>query len=65
MQSYKGLQGQISDNNRKSILLLLGFPSVIIAGVWLVFFILNNGWDSYVQDAFLSVIPGVLLVVGV
>lgn len=47
-------------------MLLVGFPTVILAGVWLVFFIVNNGvWDDYVQRDFLTVLPIVIVVVGI
>lgn len=66
MAGYKGLHGQIRSNNTKSTLLLLGFPAVIIAAVWLVFFLLNNGvWDEYIQREFLMSLPIVLGAIGV
>lgn len=59
--AYKGLHGQIRSNNFKSTLLLIGFPSLIIGGVWLVFFILANGeWNRDVNQAFIKTIPLVL-----
>lgn len=59
--AYQGLYGQIRSNNFKSTLLLISFPTVIVASVWLIFFLLNGGaWDSYVQAAFLQVLPIVL-----
>ena len=64
MPGYKGLHGQIRSNNFKSSLLLLGFPTIILFGVWLVFFILNNGvWDEYIQSEFIVTVPIVLGVV--
>lgn len=38
---YVGLQSQISSNNRKSILLLIAFPALLLGLVWLFFFIFN------------------------
>jgi heat shock protein HtpX len=38
---YIGIQSQISSNNRKSVLLLLAFPMLILGLVWLFFFLLN------------------------
>jgi len=35
---YIGLQSQISSNNRKSILLLISFPLLLLGLVWLFFF---------------------------
>lgn len=59
--AYQGLHGQIRSNNFKSILLLIGFPSLILGGVWLVFFILAKGeWNPYVQEAFFQTVPLVL-----
>lgn len=64
--AYQGIYGQIRNNNIKSILLLIGFPSVILGGVWLVFFIINDfSWDQYAMRAFIEVVPIVLAVVAV
>jgi len=38
---YVGLQSQISSNNRKSILLLIAFPVLLLGLVWLFFFCMN------------------------
>lgn len=38
---YVGLQSQISSNNRKSILLLISFPILLLGLVWLFFFAIN------------------------
>ena len=38
---YVGLQSQISSNNRKSILLLIAFPILLLGLVWLFFFAVN------------------------
>lgn len=38
---YVGLQSQISSNNRKSFLLLIAFPLLLLALVWLFFFFIN------------------------
>ena len=38
---YIGLQSQISSNNRKSILLLIAFPLLLLGLVWLFFFAIN------------------------
>ena len=43
---YIGLQSQISSNNRKSILLLIAFPLLLLGLVWLFFFALH----MYVAD---------------
>lgn len=48
------------------MLLLLGFPSVIIGGVWLVLFILGEfRWEPYQQEQFLQILPIVLGAVAV
>ncbi|MBD3639056.1 MAG: M48 family metallopeptidase [Crocinitomicaceae bacterium] len=58
MPSYKGLHSQIQSNNRRSILLLIGFPSVIIGAIWLTLFFLNDmHWDAPAEDAFIKVLP--------
>ncbi|MBK9589978.1 MAG: M48 family metallopeptidase [Crocinitomicaceae bacterium] len=64
--AYVGLYSQIRSNNFKSALLLLGFPSVIIGGVWLVLFILGEfRWEPYQQEQFLQILPIVLGAVAV
>ena len=78
--SYVGIQTQINRNNRNSILLLLSFPCIILAMVW-VFFALTTGFETigydqygYSQTAFngetvneywLSAVPYVITVVGI
>ncbi|UKN03867.1 M48 family metallopeptidase [Paracrocinitomix mangrovi] len=45
--------------------MLIGFPTVIIASVWLVFFLINEGqWDGYVQEKFLVSLPFIIGAVG-
>ncbi|MCG8576240.1 MAG: M48 family metallopeptidase [Flavobacteriales bacterium] len=64
--AYKGLHGQIQSNNIKSILLLIGFPTVILGGLFLILFILNNGvWDEYMMYDFMRVVPIVLGAIGI
>ncbi len=59
--AYQGLHGQIRGNNLKSTLLLIGFPTVIVGAVWLIFFLVNNAvWDAQAQEAFLMILPLVL-----
>lgn len=59
--AYQGLHSQIRSNNFKSTLLLIGFPTLILGGVWLVFFILANGdWNPYVHEEFIRTVPLVL-----
>ena len=47
---YIGLQSQISSNNRKSILLLIAFPLILLGLVWLFFFAIN----IYLNDEIVS-----------
>lgn len=46
---YVGIQTQIDRNNRNSILLLLSFPCIILATVW-VFFALTTGFETIGYD---------------
>jgi len=67
---YTGLQEQISANNRKSLLLLVAFPALILAAVYAVLFFLsfNEYGDPDPQTAFelfAGVIPYVLIAVAV
>lgn len=63
--AYVGLYSQQRSNNFKSMLLLIGFPAVIVASVWLVFFILGNfAWDDVMTEQFLMTLPIVLGGVG-
>ncbi|MEX1002307.1 MAG: M48 family metallopeptidase [Crocinitomicaceae bacterium] len=64
--AYKGLYGQIRSNNIKSVILLIGFPLIILLGIWAVMFFMNNGrWDEYIQQEFLMSVPIVLGVVAI
>lgn len=47
--NYVGIQSQIDSNNRNSILLLLSFPCIILAMVW-VFFALTTGFTTVGYD---------------
>ena len=58
---YVGLQQQITSNNRKSILLLIGFPSILLAGLYVVLIFVARG---NINEAFLSATPFVLLFTG-
>jgi heat shock protein HtpX len=59
---YVGLQQQITRNNRKSILLLIGFPSLLLGGLYVVLFF---GAIGDTNEAFLSIAPLVLLFTGI
>jgi len=59
--AYVGLHGQIRSNNFKSMLLLIGFPAVIVGAVFLVFLILSDFvWEPYRTKEFLQVLPIIL-----
>lgn len=59
--AYVGLYSQIRSNNLKSTLLLIGFPTIIVGAVWLVFFILGEfKWEQEQTEVFLKVLPIVL-----
>src|SRR5690554_4955359 len=67
---YVGLQEQISKNTRKSILLLLAFPLLVLVLVFAFFFILNFGNEitmpiDFVFQQFLEAVPIVLIAVGI
>lgn len=63
---YIGLQTQIRQNNTKTVLLLLGFPALLLGLVWLFFFFVasDEGIDN-VNEAFLNTFPWVTVIVGV
>jgi len=70
MASYVGIQTQISRNNTKSILLLLGFPMLVLGAVWVFYYFMMADQTGYrdvdeINDMFLSTIPGVLIAVGI
>src|SRR5690554_7018027 len=67
---YIGLQEQITSNNRKSVILLLMFPLLVLAMVYAFTFIAyysNEYADSitYVNQEFLATIPIVIIAVGI
>ena len=67
---YTGLQEQISANNRKSILLLVAFPLLILAAVFGVVFFLTFSEEGdpnpqLALELFTNTIPFVLIVVGI
>ncbi|MGF1636376.1 MAG: M48 family metallopeptidase [Cyclobacteriaceae bacterium] len=69
MSKYIGIQSQIRNNNTKSIVLLLGFPMLVLAGVYafLYFTTRQEGYTDvdYVNSTFLSSVPGVLIAVAI
>lgn len=69
---YVGIQTQIRKNNTRSILLLLGFPLLILGAVWAIMYFSGIFKDQYgniqleaVNNSFVSAIPTVLIVVGI
>ena len=77
---YVGLQTQITRNNQMSILLLIGFPCIILGMVWAFYALLNwlgsTDYDAYgnvvhymdtdqVNQEFLATVPFVVAIVGI
>ncbi|HLV41133.1 MAG TPA: M48 family metallopeptidase [Brumimicrobium sp.] len=67
---YVGLQQQITSNNRKSILLLLAFPLLVLVMVFAFFLIINYSEEGMppmdlVLDQFIDVIPFVFIAVAI
>ncbi len=78
---YVGMQTQIQRNNTLSVLLLLGFPAILLGMVWLFLAILNyfsntSGYDdrgyavnyldsATVADQFMTALPWVIGIVAV
>ncbi len=68
--TYIGLDQQIRSNNFKSTLLLLGFPALILIGVFAVTYIFNIDADGNPNldgaiESFITSIPVVLIVVAI
>lgn len=55
---YVGLQQQITSNNRKSIILLLGFPAILLIALYIVLFFLA---EDNANQAFIGLTPFVLV----
>lgn len=67
---YVGLQEQITNNNRKSVILLLAFPVLVLAMVYTFIFFTNYSSEfptslTYINQEFFSTIPFVLIAVGI
>ncbi|HBI00806.1 MAG TPA: M48 family metallopeptidase [Flavobacterium sp.] len=67
---YIGIQEQIRRNNRKSVLLLIAFPTVLLLSVYAVVFLMqyqpDYGYDlDYINQSFLNIAPIVTVVVGI
>ncbi|WP_114752231.1 M48 family metallopeptidase [Pleomorphovibrio marinus] len=70
MASYVGIQSQIRRNNFRSVLLLLGFPLLILGAVYLFVYLTypSEGQApevNAVNETFVQVIPGVIIAVGI
>jgi len=67
MAEYIGIQTQIRRNNARSVLLLIGFPLLILAAVY-AFLYLTIPQEEYnvsISEMFVDTIPGVLIAVAV
>ncbi len=62
---YIGIQSQISKNNTKSFFLILAFPLLVLAEVYAVLYFLNDKNAEIANQRFVSVIPFVLIGVGI
>ena len=68
---YVGLQEQITSNNRKSILLLIGFPGVLLGAVYAVFIFASyneseGGVNTHMaNEMFIEAIPFVFIATGI
>ncbi len=69
---YIGIQTQIRKNNTRSVLLLLGFPLLILGAVWAIMYFSGIFKDQYgniqmdaVNNSFISAIPTVIIAVGI
>jgi heat shock protein HtpX len=69
MPQYIGIQTQIRRNNFRSVLLLLGFPLLILAAVYAFYYLAlpNEGQAEFgtVNEMFVQTIPGVLIAVAI
>ena len=62
---YVGLQKQIGRNNRYSLLLLIAFPALLLVMFYILILFADNGNSQDKNLHFLSVIPFVLIGVGI
>jgi heat shock protein HtpX len=69
MSKYVGIHTQIQRNNFKSILLLLGFPLLVLAAVYAFLYFTSppevRMESTPIYESFVQVIPGVLIAVGI
>lgn len=62
---FIGLHSQIARNNRRSVLLLLGFPALILIGIAIVMYFAFDGDMELVIPALMRVVPIVFIAVGI
>jgi len=62
---FIGLHSQIARNNRRSVLLLLGFPALILIGIAIVMYFAFDGDMELVIPALIRVVPIVFIAVGI
>lgn len=62
---YVGLQTQINKNNRKSIILLMAFPLLILVGLFVTLFFLSGQNIDETKSLFLRTFPIALVLVGI
>src|SRR6266480_4906040 len=62
---YVGLSHQINRNNRNSFLLLIAFPSLLLAMFYAFIFFAGNHNTNEANQSFLQVMPFVLVAVGI
>lgn len=60
---YTGIYQQQKSNNFKSILLLIAFPTLILACVWLFFYFNFQNDISFVNQQFIDTVPFILIAV--
>jgi heat shock protein HtpX len=67
MAGYIGIQTQIRRNNTRSVLLLIGFPLLILAAVYAFLYLTvpPEDYNVSVSEMFLDTIPGVLIAVAI
>lgn len=69
MAGYVGIQGQIAANRRKSMLLLVAFPLLVLAAVYVFIFFTSGNEQGFrteeVNQAFWNTVPVVLMAVGI
>jgi heat shock protein HtpX len=67
MAGYIGIQTQIRRNNTRSVLLLIGFPLLVLAAVYAFLYLTvpPENYNVSVNEMFLDTTPGVLIAVAI